>query len=241
MGGSDYTSNFASNSRIADGAGSYQGICDASIINWETSNKFVLSIWVLSTKHGGATETLKLQWRDNHDAPPAWADLGATGELKQGSATDPGDAGCQTEENSYFIQNGNSVEVVTTGETYDELRIVVDPAGAEAGHEYEFILYSITQSTQLDTAAAATISITGGLPAVPSHSAFKTPQYSGTAHHVALGFTWNSGNFNYGSGMCSFTGSGTSWSWYVVSSSSTHWYPSGNPLSWRWISGSAYS
>ena len=73
--------------------------------------------------------------------------------------------------------------------------------------------------------------------AISSHTYFKTCQHSGSSH-VALGWTWNSGNFNYASGMCSFTGSGTSWKWYVISSSSTHWYPSGNPTRWIWVSGS---
>jgi len=52
---------------------------------------------------------------------------------------------------------------------------------------------------------------------------------------------WDTGRFDYHSGMCSFTGSGDSWQWYIISSSSTHLYPSGSPTHWRWVSGSAYS
>jgi len=83
------------------------------------------------------------------------------------------------------------------------------------------------------------LSVTYTLPAGVTYTSFKTPQYSGSAHHVALGWTWASANLNYSSGMCSFTGDGTSWKWYVISSSSTHFYPSGDATNWVWQSGNS--
>jgi hypothetical protein len=71
-----------------------------------------------------------------------------------------------------------------------------------------------------------------------SHTYFNTPQYSGTAHHVALGWTWGSGCLNSASGMRAIKGSTATWEWAVVSSSHLYWYPSGDSTGFIWVSGS---
>ena len=54
----------------------------------------------------------------------------------------------------------------------------------------------------------------------------------------ATSFIWNSGQFNYNSGMCASSSTPTKWRWYVVSSSSDYFYPSGDATRWIWVSGS---
>jgi len=53
-----------------------------------------------------------------------------------------------------------------------------------------------------------------------------------------LTFTWKSGQFNSDSGMKATSTSPTEWTWSVISSSTTCFYPSGSPTSWTWVSGS---
>ena len=194
MAGSDYSVDFASNSRIADDASNWEAACDTDVPNWETTDKFVICIYVNADVHNGSTETLKLQWQDDDDPSPAYVDLASTGELKWGTCTDPGDCECQGSGvlNHYFIDNANSVEVVTNDDNrFAEMRIVIDPAGAETGHTYSFQLYSVTESAVCGGTVQVQITISEELPS--DYTTFKTPQYSGSTHHVALDWTWNSG------------------------------------------------
>lgn len=158
----DYTTNFTSNSRISDCAGSWQGACDADIADWDPSNKFIIALLAQCTSHTCDPVTMRLQWRDVTDAG-AWTDLGTTGEMKQGSTcTDPGDSGCQTVSESAHVEGGNQFAFASRAkDDYIELRVTVDPADGDVGHEYEFRLWDVTQGAALDLAGYATITLAG--------------------------------------------------------------------------------
>jgi len=70
----------------------------------------------------------------------------------------------------------------------------------------------------------------------PQYTKFKTPITSNK-----LNWHWNSGQFNVTSGMCIISEIRDKWKWFVISSSSSHFYPSGigdPPTKWKWVSGS---
>jgi len=111
--------------------------------------------------------------------------------------------------------------------------IASDTTHTEEVNDFEYLTYkhvpnSPNRGSRLYIAVCGYIKGEG----VP-YTSFKIP--IGTQ----LNWIWNSGQYNVDSGMCSFTGSGDAWQWYVISSSSIHWYPSGSPTGWVWISGNS--
>ena len=236
MTSSDYE---LTDSRIADDSQNWQGACGDNITNWSKSDVFVISITATCGAHlGCAQRTMTLYWRDNDDASPTWTAL-TTGEFAQATADDPGAAGCASVDQTIFITNGNqgTFDARSQNEII-ELAVAVSPAGAQDGHEYQFILYDETDEAFIDESTSVTLTIaTGAVPS--SHTFFKTPQYSGTAHHVRLGWTMNSGCFGYSSGMRATGNTPTHWDWGVITSSHEYFYPSGlNSTSFVWTSGS---
>jgi len=240
VGGSDYD---YVDSRIADDSTSWQDACGSNITNWGLSDKFVISITAIATPHGGGSQrTMTLYWRDNDDGSPTWVAL-TTGELAQGTGDDPGAAGCATVEETQFIQSDNQATFDARGQNEEiELSVVVDPTGAQNSHEYQFILYDETDEAYID---AGSITITMEAPAAPppsSHTYFKTPTdlIHGKSNEV-IQWIWNSGQFNIDSGMRATSANPSMWGWYVISSSSSFFYPSGigdPPTKWIWVSGS---
>jgi len=178
MAGSDFTTPASNNSRIADANRSWQAACDGDVSDWNKANEFIVALIAECGAHGGATETFKVQWSD--DGGQNWYDLGSTGKLIQGdttvltNCTSPvgSSSGCQTLEDSHEIEGANSCTLTTTGKTFVEAQVAVDPQGADDGTTYSFRLYSTTAgaplgavATELTTAAGVTekgVGDTGG-------------------------------------------------------------------------------
>lgn len=70
-------------------------------------------------------------------------------------------------------------------------------------------------------------------PAGATYTQFNTPIVNNLTWH------WKSGQFNVDSGMRATSSDPTTWDWYVISSSSNFFYPSGG-TTWIWVSGNAY-
>jgi len=169
MAGSDFTTPASNNSRIADANRGWQAACDGDVSDWDKADEFIVALIAECGAHGGAEESFKVQWSD--DGGQNWYELDSTGKLIQGDATvlsnctSPvgGPSGCQTLEDSHEIEGANSCTLATTGKTFVEAQVAVDPQGADDGTTYSFRLFSTTAgaplgvvATELTTAAGVT-------------------------------------------------------------------------------------
>jgi hypothetical protein len=156
------------------------------------------------------------------------------------SNTDPGQA---TAHGQYYESEGGAgTEDIAKGDRYEMDFCIQATANASENTTYYFRVTINSTAVPLyvgATPAKTHPGITTTVWALPSsHTYFDTPQYSGTAHHVALSWTWNSGCYNSASGMRSTSSDGLNWDWAEVSSSHLYFYPSGSPTKWIWVSGS---
>ncbi|MFQ5822254.1 MAG: hypothetical protein ACE5I5_19925 [Candidatus Heimdallarchaeota archaeon] len=159
MAGSDFVMDILgeADSRIADANGNWQAACDGDMIDWTKTNEFIVALIAKCNSHGGCTATLRLQWR--RDSEGTWYDLGTTGELRQGTGTalvnctSPSnyESGCQTLEDSHEIEGDNQAELSTTGKTYVEIDVAVDPSNALDGETYSFRIYDVTAGAPIET------------------------------------------------------------------------------------------
>ena len=73
--------------RFADAAGNYLGICDANITR-TISSEFIVVLLAECNAHNGCNENIELEWENTTDAVGVWNKLQAgAGELRQGTGT----------------------------------------------------------------------------------------------------------------------------------------------------------
>jgi hypothetical protein len=156
--------------------------------------------------------------------------------------TVPGQAGNHGE--YYESEGGAGTEDIAKSNRYEMDFCIQPTANATEGQRYYFriTIDNPSPGTVIPTYSgkvhAFVTTYSTPTPAVSSHTYFKTPQFSGTSHHVAIGWNWNSGCYYSASGMRATSDEPDTWDWAVISSSSDYYYPSGNPTAWIWVSGS---
>lgn len=180
------------------------------------------------------------QWaHDDHDGEEHWfiLDLGVTytiTKVKGRSSTnyDPDSVSIYVSDSkeswgtavatgiSSWLDETNWVEEATVEKDGRYVKVLV------VGHESSgFVHWGIYTDKMFD--------VYGELSeASPNYTSFETPIGTPT------GFSWKSGQLNVDSGMKATSATPTTWEWGVISSSISCFYPSGDELSWSWVSGS---
>jgi len=166
MAGSNFSTPTTNNSRIADASRTWQAACDGPVTGWNKQDEFVAALIAECGAHSGATETFKVQWSKDDST---WNDLETSGELIQGDATvlvnctSPvgASSGCQTLEDSHEIENYDRASLTTTGKTFIEIQVAIDPANALDAQIYYFRLYSVTAEAALGRVTATLTTAAG--------------------------------------------------------------------------------
>ena len=170
MAGSDYDID---GGRIGiDGASSigWVAACNTSSIAWNKANQAIIAANALSDSHTPASESFKLQWRNKSDSG-TFADLvTGSGELRAGTSAGcitNGDAvasqdgcGTGTMSNSEEVENETPLQTASIAGTQNnhiETQWCVDFNNALDGKEYEFQLYSVTESASSGVFTGPTI------------------------------------------------------------------------------------
>jgi len=167
MAGSDYT---VSSSRVGkDGVSSisWQAACDIDVVDYDKTNRAIISAICTSSAHAPGAESFKLRWRNKTDGG-SFADLTTSeGELRQGTSlgcitnTDPvGDtSGCAggTVDASEEVEDESPLQTVSLScgkDNFIETQWCVYFAIALDDKEYEFELYSAIKGVSCGTLAA---------------------------------------------------------------------------------------
>lgn len=169
MAGSDYAVDGA---RIGkDGVSIiWQAACDTAVTNWTKTDEVIFVANALSSSHAPASESFKLQWRNKSDSG-TFADLvTGSGELRAGTSAGcitNGDAvasqdgcGTGTMSNSEEVENETPLQTASIAGTQNnhiETQWCVDFNNALDGKEYEFQLYSVTESASSGVFTGPTI------------------------------------------------------------------------------------
>jgi hypothetical protein len=172
VAGSSYDYN---NARIGiDGAVSisWQAVCGTSVIDWDKSDKAIIAVFVTDDSHNPPLEAFKLRWKNLTDGG-SFADLTTSGELQRGASAgcisngDPvgSSAGCQTADADEEVENespllSGSLECNQNG--YIETQWCVDFSSALDGKEYQFEIYSNTESAAIGTLTPTITTISTG-------------------------------------------------------------------------------
>lgn len=173
-------------SRLQNATRVNQAVEDADVTDWAAGDDFIVCTMVEALGHGGADENIGLRWRNVTDSG-SFTSLGAGGEfhynattdLLNGNAVTSGEAVCTPVDGTTYV-DGTEIEGNVPGgnwvvgqDEYSERQWAVDTANALAGKQYEFELYSFTESTSLGTllaqitmAASANIDISAGVDAL---------------------------------------------------------------------------
>jgi len=155
-------------SRIANAVRDDQsGSDDGDVSAWH--QEFILAVQI-GTSNGPIASAYKLRWRDVTDAG-AFADVGATGEIKYSTDTVLTDGNAVTSAKSICtgtpepswqdgLESENDNLLPDSGtysladEYYTELQWALSTADGDEDHQYEFELYDVTAGKSVGTCAA---------------------------------------------------------------------------------------
>lgn len=152
-------------SRIANATRNWQDIEDTPITGWDKANHFIIALAVGCDTHGGDSDSIKVQWRVFGGS---FADLGASGAMKQSSSTDlvntdpisSGEEGCSS---ALTLIDGEEIEgdyqsasITFAQNEWCEIQCAIDPGDAADDTEYEFQAYVVSDG-KAQGAGSATI------------------------------------------------------------------------------------
>lgn len=168
-------------SRLLNASRSPLAADDTDVTGYDKSNEFIV-VAQIDEEEGPWNAQYMLRWRDVTDSG-SFAELGATGEMKRGTATvlvngDAvviGEKACTNTPSGSTWQDGEEVEGASTcdainlaDEYYTEIHFAVNPADADDLHEYEFELYDYTNSASIGTLLATIKTKLSGFIEVPN-------------------------------------------------------------------------